>query len=128
MGCHRSSEPAARPLRSAPGRRSGSTGPTARSLCSSVNSSVTDEVYSCELRSLRGADRLAFGGKSASLGELFAAEIPVPPGFALSAGAYRACVDSAGLRDVVAGGDADAIRAAIRAAPIADGLRDEIGN
>ena len=86
------------------------------------------EVYSSELRSLRGADRPAFGGKSASLGELSAAEIPVPPGFALSADAYRACVDSAGLRDLVAGGDADAIRAAIRAAPIADGLRDEIGN
>jgi len=36
------------------------------------------------LSELRSADAAAFGGKSASLGELMAAGIPVPPGFALS--------------------------------------------
>ena len=36
------------------------------------------------LAELRSADAALFGGKSASLGELMAAGIPVPPGFALS--------------------------------------------
>ena len=36
------------------------------------------------LADLRAADAPRFGGKSASLGELLAAGIPVPPGFALS--------------------------------------------
>jgi pyruvate, water dikinase len=36
------------------------------------------------LAELRAADAAAFGGKSASLGELIAAGIPVPPGFAAS--------------------------------------------
>jgi pyruvate,water dikinase len=50
------------------------------------------------LADLRAADAALFGGKSASLGELIAAGLPVPPGFAVSneadveaiAGAYRA--------------------------------------
>jgi pyruvate, water dikinase len=50
------------------------------------------------LAELRAADAALFGGKSASLGELIAAGIPVPPGFAASttadveeiADAYRA--------------------------------------
>src|SRR5215217_8448009 len=36
------------------------------------------------LADLRSADAPLFGGKSSSLGELMAAGIPVPPGFALS--------------------------------------------
>jgi pyruvate,water dikinase len=39
------------------------------------------------LADLRAADAPLFGGKSASLGELMAAGIPVPPGFALSTSA-----------------------------------------
>ena len=34
------------------------------------------------LAELRRDDAAEFGGKSANLGELLAAEIPVPPGFA----------------------------------------------
>jgi len=41
------------------------------------------------LADLRRADAAEFGGKSANLGELLAAEIPVPPGFAIAASAYR---------------------------------------
>jgi pyruvate,water dikinase len=40
--------------------------------------------YSRPLDELRRADEPRFGGKSASLGELLAAGIPVPPGFALA--------------------------------------------
>jgi pyruvate, water dikinase len=39
------------------------------------------------LAELRAADEALFGGKSANLGELIAAGIPVPPGFALSSAA-----------------------------------------
>jgi pyruvate,water dikinase len=41
------------------------------------------------LEELRGADAARFGGKSAALGELLAAAIPVPGGFAVSAEAFR---------------------------------------
>src|SRR4051812_39606291 len=41
------------------------------------------------LAELRRADAGEFGGKSANLGELLAAGIPVPPGFAISASTYR---------------------------------------
>jgi pyruvate,water dikinase len=90
-----------------------------------------------ELR--RGDDRL-FGGKSASLGELMAGGIPVPPGFALSAQAYRNVLEEAGLEKLVArtleGLDPEDLRAldsaskaitgALRARPLPDALRGEI--
>ena len=41
------------------------------------------------LTELRRDDAAEFGGKSSNLGELLAAEIPVPPGFAIAASAYR---------------------------------------
>jgi pyruvate, water dikinase len=41
------------------------------------------------LTELRRDDAAEFGGKSANLGELLAAEIPVPPGFAIAASANR---------------------------------------
>jgi phosphoenolpyruvate synthase/pyruvate phosphate dikinase len=56
------------------------------------------DVHSRPLAELRQADGALFGGKSASLGELIGAEIPVPPGFALSTTAFHAFVDEAGLR------------------------------
>ncbi len=92
------------------------------------------------LAELRQGDSSAFGGKSATLGELLAAGIPVPPGFAVSTGAYRAFVEHAELRETIDAElarvvlhdvatieqAADAIGAAIRATPVPDGLRDEI--
>jgi pyruvate, water dikinase len=49
-----------------------------------------DAVYTRALADLRSADAAAFGGKSASLGELIAGGLPVPPGFAVSAAATEA--------------------------------------
>jgi pyruvate, water dikinase len=78
--------------------------------------------YSRTLAELRRADEPRYGGKSASLGELLAAGIPVPPGFALSASSYQAFVVEAGLGDRIAAamdrageGDLQAIGAASRA-------------
>ena len=38
------------------------------------------------------------GGKNASLGELLKAEIPVPPGFAITTNAYRLFLEQGGIR------------------------------
>ena len=62
------------------------------------------------LSELRRADDARFGGKSASLGELIANGIAVPPGFALSADAYRRAGEEAALEP------AGAVREAIVAA------------
>ena len=48
--------------------------------------------YTRPLQQLSRSDEPSFGGKSSNLGELLAAEIPVPPGFAISTAAYQAFV------------------------------------
>lgn len=92
------------------------------------------------LAELRQSDAAAFGGKSSTLGELIAAGIPVPPGFALSCEAFRAFVSEAGLEGAIASamsrassGDVDAVNAAahsigeaMRSAPVPDVIRDEV--
>ena len=97
-------------------------------------------VYTRGLAELRGPDADAFGGKSANLGELVAAGIPVPPGFALSADAYRAFVDETGLAGAIAAAlarahpdDVDALSAAskaideaMRSAPMSEAVRAEV--
>jgi phosphoenolpyruvate synthase/pyruvate phosphate dikinase len=97
-------------------------------------------VYTRGLAELRQADAEAFGGKSANLGELLAAQIPVPTGFALSADAYRAFVEETGLAGAIASGlararidDVDALTAASKAideamrfAPLSDVVRSEL--
>ena len=97
-------------------------------------------VYTRGLAELRGADADAFGGKSANLGELLAAGIPVPPGFALSAHAYRAFVEETGLDGAIAAAlsrarpdDVDTLAAASKAideamrfAPLPDVVRVEV--
>jgi phosphoenolpyruvate synthase/pyruvate phosphate dikinase len=77
---------------------------------------------------LRRDDQQLFGGKSASLGELIAGDVPVPSGFALSAGAFEAFLDEAGLEPRIAQAlsgrdpeDLDALRAA--SAAIVDAMR-----
>jgi len=92
------------------------------------------------LDELRHADAAAFGGKSSTLGELIAAGIPVPPGFAVSTAAFRAFVAEAGLDGMIAaelermapddvdsvGAASHAISQAMRFAPVPDAVRDEI--
>lgn len=51
------------------------------------------------LSELRREDERRFGGKSATLGELLSAGIPVPPGFALSTDAFTEFLMHSGLRD-----------------------------
>ncbi|MGZ4248334.1 MAG: PEP/pyruvate-binding domain-containing protein [Solirubrobacteraceae bacterium] len=98
-------------------------------------------TYSRLLHELRLADEPQFGGKSANLGELLAAEIPVPPGFALPTAAFDAFLEETGLRgeitaalEHVAPGDVDSvggashkISEAMRSAPLPGAVCDEIG-
>ncbi len=97
-------------------------------------------AYIRPLQRLTRSDEPSFGGKSANLGELLAADIPVPPGFAISAQAFLAFVSEAGLRDTIdealagaSAGGVDAIAGAsraigeaMRAAPVPDAVRDEV--
>ena len=97
-------------------------------------------MYTRDLTELRGADADRFGGKSANLGELLGAGIPVPPGFALSADAYRFFVGETGLDGAVASALArarpddvaaltaasKAIDEAMRFAPMPDVVRIEV--
>jgi pyruvate,water dikinase len=96
--------------------------------------------YSRPLDELRRVDEQQFGAKSASLGELLRAEIPVPPGFALSTAAFDEFLGEAELEGTIAqvlarvtGGGVDAIAAAsgeigeaMRAAPIPGAVRAEV--
>ncbi|WP_267642458.1 phosphoenolpyruvate synthase [Haloarchaeobius amylolyticus] len=49
------------------------------------------------LDEIRASDIEAVGGKGASLGELTAAGLPVPPGFVVTAGTYRRFIEEAGI-------------------------------
>ena len=92
------------------------------------------------LDGLSSADESAFGGKSAHLGELLQAGIPVPPGFALSTVAFAEFMRERGLRETVdaalasaSPGDlgsltaaAQAIAEAMRDAPVPEAVRAEV--
>jgi pyruvate,water dikinase len=102
---------------------------------------VTDGgAHSRPLAELREADAALFGGKSASLGELIAAGIPVPPGFALSTAGFDAFVGEAGLTARIESavaqlspGDLDrviavstAIDEGMRSAPVPESVRSDV--
>jgi pyruvate, water dikinase len=79
-------------------------------------------AYTRPLAELRRSDASEFGGKSANLGDLLSAGIPVPTGFALGAGAFRAFVAETGLDRMIvstlartARGDVEAANAAAKA-------------
>jgi len=92
------------------------------------------------LAELRSADAVEFGGKSANLGDLLSAGIPVPGGFAVGAGAFRAFVAETGLDGTIASalsrapkGDVEAASAASKAideamrfAPLPEAVREEL--
>ena len=87
------------------------------------------DAHTVRLAELRARDSAAFGGKSATLGELIAAGIPVPPGFAVSTSAFRAFVEEARLRETIAQSsrasspdDVDTVGAAARAIGAGDAL------
>ena len=101
---------------------------------------MSETRHTLPLAELRRGHSASFGGKSSALGELIAAGIPVPPGFAVSTSAFRAFVEEAGLGGMIAAemsrmspGDVDSVGAAshaisqaMRFAPVPDAVRDEV--
>jgi pyruvate, water dikinase len=98
------------------------------------------EACTRPLDELRAADEASFGGKSTSLGELLAGDIPVPPGFAISTDAFHAFLAQGDVEariaealDGVRDGGIEAVRAAagaireaVCATPVPDAVRAEI--
>jgi len=97
-------------------------------------------AYTRPLAELRRSDASEFGGKSANLGDLLSAGIPVPRGFAVGAGAFRAFVAETGLDGTIAsalsraprgdveaaGAASKAIDEAMRFAPLPEPVRQEL--
>lgn len=81
--------------------------------------------YTRPLQQLSRTDERDFGGKSANLGDLLAADILVPPGFAISTAAYEAFVRDAGLEETIAAAS-PATGDAMRAAPMPDEIRAQV--
>jgi pyruvate, water dikinase len=90
--------------------------------------------YIRPLERLTRNDEPSFGGKSANLGELLAAEIPVPPGFGISTEAYETFVREGGLLGTIDKALAEravaaastTIGDAMRAAPVPDEVRTQV--
>jgi pyruvate,water dikinase len=103
---------------------------------------TSPQAHTRRLNELRAGDEALFGGKSASLGELLAADIPVPPGFALSTTAFHSFMEAPGLTGVISeamagarsGGvqeitsAAQTIADAMRSIPLPAELRAEIAS
>ena len=84
---------------------------------------------------LRSTDLDSVGGKGASLGELTAAGLPVPPGFVVTASTYRTFLETTGIGDeifdalAVDDGLAEAAETArelVVETPVPDEVREEI--
>jgi pyruvate,water dikinase len=98
------------------------------------------EDYIVWFEDLRKEDVPIAGGKNANLGEMISAGIPVPPGFAITAQAYKKFIEATGTADkiykILAGIDpkdpkqgqdaSDKIRELIESTPIPDDLKNEI--
>jgi len=91
------------------------------------------------LDSIRTGDLETVGGKAASLGELTAADLPVPPAFVVTTDTYRSFIEAAGIDDElfkavdVETEDSDALAGAaeraqelIRETPLPDAIHEEI--
>ena len=98
------------------------------------------EAYTIWFEDLRKEDVPIAGGKNANLGEMISSGIPVPPGFAITAQAYKKFVEATGTADkmykILAGIDpkdpkqgqdaSDKIRELIESTPVPDDLKNEI--
>ena len=91
------------------------------------------------LDDIRGDDLETVGGKAASLGEMTAADLPVPPAFVVTADTYRTFIEETGIDDelfelvdietedpAALSGAAEAAQQLIRETEIPDSLREEI--
>ena len=81
------------------------------------------------LDDVRSGDIDAVGGKGASLGELKAAELPVPPGFVVGADSYRSFIEETGIaEELFAAVDVDPEDSASASAPESSGSTSTAAN
>jgi pyruvate,water dikinase len=99
-----------------------------------------EEAYTIWFEDLRKEDVPIAGGKNANLGEMISSGIPVPPGFAITAQAYKKFIEATETADkmykILAGIDpkdpkqgqdaSDKIRELIEKTPVPDDLKNEI--
>jgi pyruvate,water dikinase len=97
-------------------------------------------AYIRRFEELTREDVSVAGGKGANLGELIHANLPVPPGFVVTAEAYRTFIEQAGLRDELRRqlarlnvddhqaleATAQRLESRMQAASIPDAVRDEL--
>jgi len=101
---------------------------------------ATKGAYIIWFEDLRKDDIPIVGGKNANLGEMISAGIPVPPGFAITAQAYKKFIESTGTEDkiykILARIDpkdpkqlqeaSQKVRELIESTPVLDDLKNEI--
>lgn len=75
---------------------------TKASASAGSGSPARPAVYVADFKSPECDERPLVGGKAASLGKLVKADLPVPPGYAVTTAAYTAFLDSAGLDEKIA--------------------------
>ena len=92
-------------------------------MSTEAGAEVSLQVVSLE--AVGRADVALAGGKGANLGELMRAGIPVPPGFVVSAAAYRGFLRAQGLEEAIAA-SREALADAERRGPAAAALRKAI--
>ena len=91
------------------------------------------------LDDIQADDLEQVGGKAASLGEMAAAELPVPPAFVVTADTYRSFIEASGIDEILAdvigvdtddsaalAGAADRAQTAITETPLPESVREEI--
>lgn len=114
--------------------------PNVASARESMIRQTTAPVFVRGFADLGKNDTEVAGGKGANLGELTRAGLPVPPGFVVTAAAYLAALDEAGVRarirervlaldpnrpDALAA-DSEALRALVRQAGLPARVREEV--
>src|SRR5690242_3246089 len=82
--------------------------------------SMEHDAYIRAISTLRIADAEEAGGKGANMGELVAANLPVPPGFVLLRDCYRESMSSGGVAEQLGDLHRDAMKKAADSARLKD--------
>ena len=107
-----------------------------------MDKDVSPAALVVRFEQLRLGDAATVGGKGANLGEMTAAGLPIPPGFVVTAEAYRQALDQSGIRQQLlddfraAAAEAEdparlaraaaALRESVRSIPVPNPVRDAV--
>ncbi|MGK2854724.1 MAG: PEP/pyruvate-binding domain-containing protein, partial [Microbacteriaceae bacterium] len=107
-----------------------------------MDKDVSPAALVVRFEQLRLGDAATVGGKGANLGEMTAAGLPIPPGFVVTAEAYRQALDQSGIRQQLlddfraAAAESEdparlaraaaALRESVRSIPVPNPVRDAV--